>query len=229
MLSMRRRDTAGRHNSGTAGLTRRRVLVRGLVGLTVVGPTLAGGLTACTTPPRRPRFPTIGFAHKPPFLFRAARVDIRSEYSRPNRAPNVEHEMPLAPDRAAGQWAEDRLQANGEGDAVVRFTVHEAGVVEKRLSVERGLTGLLKNEQAESYYAALEGTVEVMDGLTGIALAAATAKVWRSQTVAENATMNERDSIWFGLVERLITDFDAAMTARIQDHLAAYLLNPTTT
>lgn len=198
--------------------------MRGLAGV-ACAPLLAAGLSACTDPPGRPRFPTLGFAHKPPFLFLAQRIDVRSEYNRPNRPPNVEHEMPLAPDRAAGQWAEDRLQANGEGDTFVRFTVHEASVVEKRLSIERGLSGLLRNEQAESYYAQLEGTVEVVDALTRIALAAATAKVWRSQTVAENATINERDTIWFGLVERLMTDFDAAMTARIDEHLSAFLIH----
>jgi len=187
--------------------------------------TLAGLLHGCTNPPARPRFPTIGFAHKTPFLFLAQRVEVRSEYNRPNRPPNVEHEMPLAPDRAAGQWAEDRLQANGEGDSVVRFTVHDASVIEKRLSVERGIGGLLRTEQAESYHAQLEGTLEMVDSLTGISLAAATAKVWRSQTIAEDATINERDSIWFGLVERLIGDFDAAITAEIRTHLSSYLLN----
>nr|WP_184435218.1 hypothetical protein [Roseospira goensis] len=183
-----------------------------------------GGLAACTDPPDRPVFPTLAFSHKPPFLFRAARVDVRSEYNRPGRPPHVEHEMPLAPDRAAGQWAEDRLQANGTGDAVVRFTVHDASVVEKRLTVERGLSGLLKNEQAESYHAQLEGTVEMVDALTGIALAAATAKVWRSQTLPESATANARDRMWFDLVEALITDFDRTMTARIDTHLGDYLV-----
>ncbi|MBB4312904.1 hypothetical protein [Roseospira marina] len=202
-----------------SAVPRRRVLRGGLA------LALVAGVAACTDPPRQPRFPTLGFAHLPPFLFRAQRVDVRSEYSRPNRPPNIEHEMPLAPDRAAGQWAEDRLQANGEGDVVVRFTVHDASVVEKELAVERGLSGLFRSEQAESYHAQLEGTVEIVDTMTGIALAAATAKVWRSQTVSESATINERDSIWFGLVERLITDFDANITTQIETHLSEYLVN----
>ncbi|WP_246152220.1 hypothetical protein [Roseospira navarrensis] len=197
-----------------------------LAGMGGTALVLTAALTGCTDPPRAPRFPALRFSHKPPFLFRARRVEVRSEYSRPNRPPNVEHQMPLPPDRAAGHWAEDRLQANGEGDAIVRFTVHDASVVEKKLTVERGISGLLQNEQAESYHAQLEATIEVVDDLTGIALAAATAKVWRSQTLAENATINERDSVWFGLVERLITEFDAAMTAQIEAHLDSVLLNP---
>lgn len=201
----------------------RRRLLHGAAGAAVLG-AIPLVLAGCTDPPRRPQFPTLGFSHKPPFLFRAARVEVRSEYSRPNRPPHVEHLMPLAPDRAAGQWAADRLQANGDEAALVLLTVHEASVVEKRLTVERGLSGLLKNEQAESYYAQLDATVEVVDALTGIALGAATAKVWRSQTLAENATANERDEMWFGLVETLIGDFDRAMEARITDHLRDHLV-----
>jgi hypothetical protein len=202
----------------------RRYLLRGAAGAGV-GVTLSPLLLAgCTEPPRRPMFPTLGFSHKQPFLFRALRVDVRSEYSRPNRLPNVEHLMPLAPDRAAGQWAEDRLQANGDEGAVVRFTVHDASVVEKKLTVERGLSGLLKNEQAESYYAQLNGTVEVVDALTGIALGAATAQVWQSRTLPESATLNEREEMWFALVEALIGDFDRTMEARIAEHLGSYLV-----
>jgi hypothetical protein len=202
----------------------RRHLLRGAAGAGVgvaLSPLLLAG---CTEPPRRPMFPTLGFSHKQPFLFRAQRVDVRSEYSRPNRLPNVEHLMPLAPDRAAGQWAEDRLQTNGDEGAVVRFTVHDASVVEKKLTVERGLSGLLKNEQAESHYAQLGGTVEVVDALTGIALGAATAQVWQSRTLPESATLNEREEMWFALVEALIGDFDRTMEARIVEHLDTHLV-----
>jgi len=204
------------------GAATRRVVV--LTTLGWAGASLAG-LGACTTPPLRPTFPELGFSHKQPFVFQAARVEVRSQYRRPNTLPNVEHVMPLAPDRAAGRWAEDRLRANGEGEVFVRFTVHDASVIQKQLQVERGLRGLLNTEQAESYHAQLEATVELVDDLTGVALGEAHAKVWRSQTVPEDATINERDETWFALVEALIGAFDAAMAAQIQTHLGSYLVS----
>ncbi len=205
------------------GSTRRLFLERATIG---VGLLLAGGaLVGCTDPPTGPVFPRLGFSHRPPFLFRAGRVEeVRSEFSRTNAPPNVEHLMPLAPDRAAGQWAADRLQANGEGDAAVRFTVHEASVVEKTLRVERGVGGLVKDEQAVSYYAQLEASVDLVDALTGVVLGSATAKVWRGQTLPESATANERDSLWFDLVEALMTAFDKTMSARIHEHLGDALV-----
>lgn len=211
-------------DNGGDGPTRRRVLRRSVAGASLV--LFGGGLTGCTDPPPRPSFPRLGFSHKPPFLFRAQRVEeVRSEFSRTNTLPHVEHLMPLAPDRAAGQWAIDRLQATGEGDAAVRFTIHEAAVIEKRLRVERGIGGLVKDEQAVSTYAQLEASVELVDAMTGIALGAATAKVWRSQTLPESATANERETMWFDLVEALMAAFDKAMSARIQEHLGDALVS----
>lgn len=214
----------GNHN----GCSRRAVL-RGTAAVTGVLALTGGGLAGCTEPPPRPRFPRLGFSHLPPFLFRARRVEeVRSEYSRPNALPHVEHMMPLAPDRAVGQWAHDRLQANGDGDAAVRFTIHEASVVEKTLRIERGVGGLVKDEQAVNYYAQLEASVELVDALTGVALGSATAKVWRSQTMPESATANERDVLWFDLVEALITAFDKTMSARIREHLGSALVGAET-
>ncbi|MBB4266656.1 hypothetical protein [Roseospira visakhapatnamensis] len=204
------------------GAATRRSVMRATLGL--CGVSLLG-VGACTQPPMRPTFPDLRFSHKQPFLFRARRVEVQSRYRRPGGPPHVEHLLPLAPDRAAGLWAEDRLQANGEGEVLVRFTVHDASVVEKRLTVERGLRGLLKTEQAQSYYAQLEATVELVDDVTGVSLGEANAKVWRSQTVPEDATMNERDETWFALVETLIGAFDTTMSARIAAHLGDHLVS----
>lgn len=204
------------------GAATRRSVMRAALGL---GAVSLVGLTGCTQPPTRPAFPELRFSHKPPFLFRARRVDVRSQYRRPGRPPNVEHLMPLAPDRAAGLWAEDRLQANGEGETIVRFTVHDASVVETRLTVERGVRGLLKTEQAESYFAQLEAAVELVDDMTGVSLGEANAKVWRSQTVPEDATINEREETWFALVETLIGAFDTTLTAQILAHLTPHLVS----
>jgi len=205
------------------GAATRRSVILMAVGLG--GSGLVAGISGCAHPPERPAFPDLSFAQKPPFLFRAQRVEVRSQYRRPNSLPNVEHLMPLAPDRAAGLWADDRLQANGEGDALVRFTVHDASVVETRLRVERGLSGLLKTEQAESYFAQLEATVELVDDITGVSLGEAHAKVWRSQTVPEDATINEREETWFALVESLILAFDTALSAQILTHLSPHLVS----
>ena len=42
--------------------------------------------------------------------------------------PNVEHLMPVSPERMARQWAVDRLQPVRDGRAVAHFTILDARV-----------------------------------------------------------------------------------------------------
>ncbi|WP_413207325.1 hypothetical protein [Rhodospirillum sp. A1_3_36] len=193
-----------------------------------LGIATMGGLTlvtgGCANPQARPRFSELSYGHLPPLRMQAGRVDVIESYDPPMRAPNVEQEMPLSPARAARQWAFDRLQASGETPYTILMTIHDAAVTEKTLGVQKGLEGAFRTEQAERYDANLEATVELVDPDSRVTLAQATAKVWRYITLPEDASVNDRETAWFTLVEQLMDDFNDSMDSSIHTYMGDYLV-----
>jgi len=181
---------------------------------------LALVLAACQTPPRT-SFPELTYSHLEPIRLAAAEIEVKDAYVPPLRAPNVEHQMPVAPAAAATRWARDRLQPGGpEGRAV--FTIVDAGVVETKLKGSDGLEGVFTTDQSERYDATLAIEIDIYDR-AGVRLGGVTSTVKRSRTVAENASLAERDQVWFSLTEAMMTDLDREVEAAIRKHLKLYL------
>jgi len=184
---------------------------------------LAGlALAACETPVAVQRLPEITFAHLPKIGLNVASVEIVSEYQAPLQAPNVEHLMKTPPEKALKRWAADRLVAKGASNTA-RFTVNDAKVVQEALPVKEGVKGFFTTDQSVRYSATAEGTLEIFDA-NGFRLAFANARVSRSRTLAEDASINERERMWFDLVEALSTDFDQEMERNIKAHAGGYVM-----
>ena len=183
---------------------------------------VAAALAACETPPPRPTFPELTWTHLQPFSLDVAEIEITSDYAPPLAAPHVEHLFPTPPLRAAERWARDRLRAAGvQGRAVV--IIADARVIETRLQGLGGLTGLFTTEQAERYDAAVEVVIEIRSD-RGYLDGRVRARAERSLTVPEDLTLNEREQVWFELVEALMADLNAELEANIQEHLQRFLL-----
>jgi len=182
----------------------------------------AAALAACETPVEVEKFPELTYSHLPPFRLNVLTVDIKSDYRPPMAAPNVDHLFPTPPKKALERWAKDRLKAEGQTGSA-RFTIIDASIIETVLPRDKGLTGALTKQQAFRYDATVEASLEIMDA-KGFRKAFATARVKRSRTVREDATLNDRDRIWFVLVESLMKDFNAEMEKNIRQYMQGYLM-----
>ena len=191
----------------------RRLLIAGLA-------TLA--LAACETAVPIQRFPEITFAHLPKVGLNVTKIEVASEFRPTLQAPHIEHLMPSSPDKAMRRWAEDRLQAKGVTN-VARFTINEATVTEAPLAVESGFKGAFKKQQAARYEAKVAATIEIVDE-RGFRRAFASSRVSRSQTLGEDASLNDRDRLWFELVDALMKDFNAEMEQDLRSHVGAFLM-----
>lgn len=180
--------------------------------------------TACSTPPPAINQPQLTFAHQVPIRLGVRRIEIVRAYSPPMRAPNVEHRFTTSPAKAAERWATDRLQAAG-GDAVARFVILDASVLEEKLPTTGGLGGYFTVDQGARYTANLEVRLDILDS-KGVRLAFGEAKAFRDQTVPENASINAREGHWFRLTEDLLKDFDREIQTIIQTHLAGFRVQP---
>lgn len=184
---------------------------------------LAGlAIAACETSVTVQHLPEITFAHLPKIGLNAASLEIVSQYKAPLREPNVEHLFQTPPETALRRWATDRLAVQGVVN-FARFTITDAAVTEAPLEIDTGIKGVFTTEQSVRYNATVAGTLEILDD-KGFRLAFASARVSRSRTLAEDASLNLRERMWFDLIEALMRDFDSEMEKNIRGHVGAYVM-----
>ena len=194
----------------------------GLVAAVLLGLVLTAMLAACETPPPKQRLIELTFAHLPIFSLDVARVEVVSDYASPMKTPNVEHLFPTPPEKGLRRWAADRLKAGGKKGSA-RFVIHNAAITETALPITKGLKGAFKKEQSERYEAVVEASLEILDA-RGFRKGFASARLTRSRTVREDATLNQREAVWFAMTEALLNDFDKELEKNIRQYLLGYLL-----
>ena len=178
-------------------------------------------LTACAAPEAPPRYPEITFAHLPPIKLDVAEIVYSPRYEPPVTSPHVGHEFPQPPAVAAERWIADRLQAVGNSGQA-RITVRQAAALETTLKKKSGLTGAFTTDQAWRYDARVEIAIDAANPnrrLQGQASAIA----HQSRTVPEDASLAEREQVWFTLTENLMTQFNLAMETQIRKDLAKFV------
>lgn len=191
---------------------RRRPLVAALALLPVAG---------CTTPPRR-AFPQIGFEDRPPIALDVADIQVVQRYRPSGTPPNVETQMPDSPGEIVARWAATRLAPVGTAGAA-RVIVEEASVVEEALARTGGIRGVFTLDQSERYTLTLAVRIEAENparGLSGFARSVAR----RSTTVAENASLAQRETAWFKLLEETARDLDRQLEANLRGNLSALVV-----
>ena len=179
-------------------------------------------LAGCAAPPPSPTFSELTFAHLGTIRLDVGKVEIVDEYVPPLKAPNVEHDFPVAPAEVAERWGRDRVIAAGTS-GVARIVIRNAGVIEVPFEKTEGLTGLITVDQAARYDATLEILIEIRSDL-GTQEAFVRAFANRSQSVPEDITLNERQAVFHELTEGLIGDLNVELEKNIRQHLARYLL-----
>jgi hypothetical protein len=185
---------------------------------------LLGALAACTNAPDPVRFPELTYAHLGAIRLAVSRIEIDDLYRPPLAPPNVEHRMPASPAATLRRWAQDRLVAtSGPGSApAARFVIRDARMTETELPRTEGLRGLFTTDQGQRYDLRMEAAVEVLDA-GGRAVASASAVATRSRTIAEDATLDQREQLWFAMVEEATNALTAELERRMHQNLARYI------
>lgn len=191
------------------------------VGLIAV--TGATVLTACGAPPPHPQYPDIRFTSQQPIGLAVNTISLREDYTPSSSTPHVETQFPVTPIHALENWAHDRLSATGGPDrAVVDIT--EASVVETSLPRTQGMQGWFTTDQSERYDMTVQATINIVDS-TGLVVRTATTHASRSQTVAENASPDQREQIWYGMTKDIMAGFDRQMESEIRSHFTGFVTN----
>ena len=179
----------------------------------------AAMLAACDTPVPSRSFPDISFTHKTPYNLDVATIEVEQQSAPAPGKGTVVHELPVSLTAVAEKWARQRLKAVGQsGVAVVK--IEKASVIEERLKKTEGIRGAFTTDQTERYSGELQMSVSIADN-RGQATAQAGSS--RTRTIAEDATLAEREKLWFDMVETLARSMDAEMDRQIPAHLSSYL------
>jgi hypothetical protein len=185
----------------------------------VVAVVLAG----CQTTPPPARFPELTYAHLGAMHLDVERVDIASEYQAPLRPPNVDHLFPTPPDRAMRRWAQDRLAANGTPGRYARFVITDAKVTETNLPRTTGITGAFTKDQSQRYDLSMSAAIEVREDRGNFRSGYATASTSRSRTVREDITINDREKVWFEMLEQAMNELNVELERQIKANMTRFV------
>ncbi len=178
-------------------------------------------LTACaTTVPRAP-YPEITFSHLPPIKLDVAKIVYAPSYRPPIAAPNIGHDFPVPPARAAERWIADRLVAAGTvGQA--KIVIRQATATETKLKIKNGVSGAFTTDQAWRYDTRVEVAIDAVHPNRKIKGQASTV-AQQSKTVPEDASLSQREDVWFALTENVMRKFNETFEAQIRKNLAEFI------
>lgn len=185
----------------------------------------AAALAACADAPPVPQFPPLSYSALGRFNFEAERIEIAQDFRPPLAPPNVEHLFAQQPVDVLRRWAGDRLAVSGRGERYLRFVITDAHVTETQLPRQTGVRATFTNEQAQRYDGRIEASLEVrqLRGNFRDGFAAATAT--RSRSVAENISLNDRERVWYEMVEQMMGDINAELDRQIRANMQRFMQN----
>jgi hypothetical protein len=189
-----------------------------------IGLVLSALLVGCSATPTAPRYPELTYGHYGVIGLDVASIQFISTFVPPRKAPHVEHLSPANPVVAMERWTNDRLRAVGR-EGIARVVVSNASLVETPLKTTGGVRGWFTTDQAARYDAAIEVSVQIRDA-GGVQRAYAQARADRSRTVAEDATITEREKVLFDLVEATTTEINSELDTAIRQFLRRYIVQP---
>jgi len=184
----------------------------------------SAALAACSSPPPRPRFPELTYGHLGLFTFDVERIEIVSEYKASFGSPNVEHMFPTPPEQTLRRWAQDRLAATGKPGRYARFVIQDAKVTESQLPRTAGVRGAFTTDQTQRYDGTLSAVLEIREERANYRAGTASAWATRARTVPEGITINDREKVWFDLVESMMNDINAELDRQIRANLAQFVV-----
>ena len=200
-------------------ITRRRWLCGAASFATLAAVDLAG----CATPPAQNRFPDLTYGYLPKIRLAVARIDVFSDYKSPFAPPNIEQDMPVVPEQAMRRWAADRLVATGTPGHTAQFIIQDAKVTDTKLPKTPGLRGVFTTDQSDRYDSSFAARLVVRADQGYFGTGEASGRATRARTVAEGITVNEREKVWFELVEATMNDLNAELERQIRGKLARFL------
>lgn len=163
----------------------------------------------------------------PPIRLDVAAIEYVEAWEQPGAAPHVGHRHTNNPPSIARAWAAHRLtRAPGAtGSGTLRAILREGSVVRAALPVRGGVEGIFADEADTRLEARLAMELELVDPVAG-RIAGINVVVTGAREILESASLNERDALYFALMEQLATALDRELDNGIRAELAFIVRQP---
>jgi hypothetical protein len=177
-----------------------------------LGPALVVllGLGACSDAAPPPTFSDIRFVATPQIRLAVSTIDLVAEFVPTFRAPQVEQNFPVPPQRAIENWVHDRLKADRPDSAFrARVTILDASAREA--------------EGGARYDARCAVKIEILDA-HGFAVRTARAEATRRKEIDADASADEKDMVWYGMTRDLVGSLGGELERQIRSSFYPYVL-----
>ena len=178
-------------------------------------------LNACSSPPPTPSFAPITFTDYPTLKVNAPSIEVQDDFVSPLAPPHVEYEMPVRPVELVRSWVRDRLRPVGSS-GVFRVVIKDASVIAEKLPTKGGIEGALTTQQGTNLSAKI--SVEFDYDQPNQGSSTTTVNVSRTQTLAEDISINDRDKAYYQLAKDLAADLNREIEAGLNQNMRDALL-----
>jgi hypothetical protein len=180
-------------------------------------------LAACQNTHAPTKMPIPHFTHKPALSLQVRDISVTEDYEFPSKSPYIEHTLDYPPSEMFTIWLKDRLKADG-ASSYIQASITDASIQKTELPKTPGIKGLFTNDQTEKYDAKMVVQLRLYNEERTIAIADVNATSTRSITIAENASVVERDTAYYNLSKALVNDIGNELEKQIRRVFAAYIL-----
>lgn len=168
-------------------------------------------VSACASAPSETILPDLTFDNVQPIFIPAGQVEVVEKYKSPMADPYVEHLFKTSPAESLKTLFNKQLTAQG-GENILRVTIEDASIVSEKLPVTEGWRDMFQRDASEKLKAQVVLKFELIDpahpeDAVGYADLAAD----RTKFVLEDASLAERDLIYFHLIEDVMKDVSSGM------------------
>ena len=178
-------------------------------------------LFACSSPSLQKTSLSLHFNESPPYLVDVAAIEVINRYRSPFNDPYVEHLSPVTPADAVRAWVDQRFRPVG-GEGVLLVTITDASIEGRSLDTNKDFKALFISEQGAKLIGTLSVTLEVLNE-QNVSLGSIVAYASASRTLAEDASLTDRDYAMFYLTQALLEAFDFEASQQLDQHFSLFL------
>lgn len=195
--------------------------------IAIVAACILAAACSGTPPPSGAGSARLTFEHTGPILLDVAAIEFVEAWQQPGAAPDIGHLHRNNPPSIARAWVAHRLvrapAASGKG--TLRAILRDGSITRTALPVKGGVEGLFTDEPDTRLEARLAVELELVDPAAG-RIAGIQVVVTGAREVLQSASLNERDAIYFALMEKLAAALDRELDNGIRAELAFLVRQP---